>query len=703
MERPLDVRSARRVKFVGRIAVFWALAIAGKLIYVQMVKHEDYAEAARSQQQHVYSIPALRGEITDRRGAPLALSIQTQSVAVNPRRVKDPASFAQLVGHVLSMDAGELEREIVERQERARKDKSARGRSYLMIKRHITKEEASRLKRLWCGDILEILRDMRREYPGGMLAAHVVGSLDSEGRGNSGIEQKLETELRGRSGRMRVLTDSRLSRYVSWIEDHGEQGTNLRLSIHRTLQHDSEQALAKGVAAASAKGGSVVVMDPHTGEILALANYPSFDPRVLKPGTRKEFEARRNLAVSTPVEPGSVMKMITVTMGLDTGKFNETTPIYCENGRFPRPGRKPLTDLHPYGGLDLSLVLIKSSNIGVAKISIACGPKALNDYLGAFGMGKRTGIELPGETRGLLGYYNCPPPKPGMSAAGYQEWKRVNCWSASSHEYMAFGHEIGATALQLARAVSVIANGGLLVQPRLIAARQYVRPSGVLEEEAAEHPAPRRVLRAETAHTVRRIMERVVVEGTGKRARLAGYTSGGKTGSAEIFQPGFGWVNRHNSSFIGFSPVINPRIVVVVTINDTALQGGIAAAPVFKEVAAAALRILNVPKDDLESDIKPGAELPADRMEPAKVEPLRIAEAKEPEPEEPAAPPAVELLAGPRVPDFRGKNVLAVLRESATLHLPVEIVGRGIARDQKPGPGEILPAGGKVQVEFARP
>jgi membrane peptidoglycan carboxypeptidase len=309
-------------------------------------------------------------------------------------------------------------------------------------------------------------------------------------------------------------------------------------------------------------------------------------------------------------------------------------------------------------------------------------------------MGDRTGVELPGETRGLLRRFQC------------RDRNDNYCWSPVSHEYIAFGHEIGATALQLARAVSVIANDGMLVQPHLVVGKSRPRPDGSLEEIPVKAPEPVRALRPETAHRVRLIMQQVVQEGTGKRAALPGWTAGGKTGSAEMFVPGQGWVDRHNSSFIGFAPVTNPRIAVVVTISDTPLQGGIAAAPVFKDVASAALRTLNVVKDDLEHDLKPGQSGPVENMKIVAEPPPQNIARVEPKPE-PAGPPArpegPAIIAGPQVPDFRGKSVLAVLRESASMKLPIEIVGSGVARLQRPVPGTFLPAGQKIQVEFARP
>ncbi len=446
-----------------------------------------------------------------------------------------------------------------------------------------------------------------------------------------------------------------------------------------------------------------VYINPQTGEVLALANYPTFDPRHEQP-TPEEAEARhKNIAVQIPCEPGSVMKMITVTMGIDSGRFTPSSGIFCENGSFARPGRRAIHDLHRMGNMDVAGILIKSSNIGVAKISIASGPKTLYDYLKRFGIGEKTGIELPAESRGLLRHLECRDSK--------DRW----CWSPASHEYIAFGHEVGATAIQLARAVSVIANGGLLVNPHIVLKKSRPTDDGHVQNVPIEFKSPIRVIRPETAFTIRRIMESVVEEGTGRRAAVPGYSSGGKTGSAEIFENG-AWQNRHNSSFIGFAPVTNPRVVVVVTLNRTPKQGGIAAAPIFSKVTETALRVLQVPKDRPESDIQPKPltpaetdELPENRV--AKAEALKKEKEKEKEElekkklqaadQEPEAKPFSPLLVGPKVPDFRGMPVVAVLRQSATLGLPVEIVGRGKARVQKPAPGTILSNGERIQVEFS--
>lgn len=697
MEHPVDARASRRVLILGRIALGWAALIVLRLLYLQVVAHDDFKRIADSQHRHSFDIVADRGEIVDRTGHPLALSIRTTSVVINPQRVGNAAFFAGNVAPILGLDTATLQNEIEDRQSRSGKRQAGRG--YMMLKRHISADEQERLRALPFR-FFEYIRDSRREYPNRATGSHVVGSVDKYNAGNSGVEQKLNGELEGKSGKLRALTDSLLGRYYSWVEKQSEPGVNLQLTVQHVIQHDVEKFLAEGVAASGAQHGSVVVMDPRNGEVLALANYPTFDPTVEIPDNPRAkaamMENRRNIAVSAPCEPGSVMKMITVAMALDSGKYTPDTPIFCENGSFPRPKRRPIRDVHGYGSLPVGGVLIKSSNIGVAKISLNLGPRMLWDYLKKFGMGDKTGIELPGESRGMLRNQECKGPG--------DRW----CWTPISHEYIAFGHEIGATAVQLARATSVIANGGLLIDPHIVMRKERRRDNTVVETLPVEFEQPRRVLRAETAFTVRRIMQQVVLEGTGKRAKIPGYTSGGKTGSAEVFENGAWNRSKHNSSFIGFAPVTNPRVVVVVTLNGTPKQGGTVAAPLFSKVALSALRILQVPKDQPETDI-PQEKLLAEVMEKHLGPPPKALDipAPKPAPQEPAAvepkEPAFDgVLAGLKVPDFTGKPVVAVLRESAAIGLPVEIVGHGRAKGQSPPPGTVLPLGGRVQVEFAR-
>ena len=689
----VEKESARRAIWVARLTLFWALAIVLRLVHLQIVKHEDYVEIARNQHERVVPVRATRGEILDRTGKhPLAISILTNSVVINPRRVVDSGFFAGSVAPILGLSKAEIEAEINERRNR---QAGALGRSYMVLKRHVSKDEIVRLKRQPF-PYIEIVPDSRREYPNGTLAAHVIGSLNSEGDGNAGIEQKLNKELRGKAGSMRVLTDSLQERYITWVEKPAAEGANLTLTLDSGIQYETERALAQGVIDAAAESATVIVMRPEDGAVLAMANSPSFDPGEQVPAEKSARKAamdrRRNLGIQSPCEPGSVMKMITVTMALDTGQYTPESTINCENGRFPRPGRKPITDLHHgYGVLPLPMVLIKSSNIGVAKVAINLGPKTLWTYLQKFGMTSKTGIELPREDIGILRRLECRGPK--------DTW----CWDKNSHEYIAFGHEIAATAIQLARATAVVANGGNLIEPHLIERMQRPRPDGTMEDLPVVRNKPQRVISGETSALMRQIMQRVVLEGTGRRAKMGGWSSAGKTGSAEMFVKGEGWVNRHNSSFIGFAPASDPKIVVVVTLNGTPRQGGTVAAPIFAKVAAAALRILQVPMDVPETSL-PEPQPQSIAATPASIErlaqPARPIDGGVPAP----APVASPLLAGPTVPDFRGMPLVAVLRRSSALGVDVEVVGSsGKAMRQSPPPGNVLPAGTRIRVEFTRP
>lgn len=669
-------QSLRRARIAAGILGLMTLAVLVRLFELQVLRHAEYVETAQRQQIHEVTVPALRGEVLARDGYPMAISVRTESAVVNPRQIQNPEFFAEVVAPVLGLEARQLAAVLKEKKLGAR-----RSSQYYRLVQHLTLDQRRRLRALGQTFPIHIIPDMRRDYPNGLTGAHVVGAIDAGGDGNAGVEQKLNVELKGRPGRLAFLAGARMDRYLSWTKEESVPGMNVKLSIDRVIQYDAERFLAEGIRESSAESGTVVVMDPRNGEILALANYPTFDPRRTTPTTAEAAARHTNIAVQIPCEPGSVMKMITVTMGLDTGLFRPESLIYCENGAFPRPGRRAIHDVHRYGTLDVSGVLIKSSNIGVAKISLAAGPAKLYDYLKKFGIGDRTGIELPAESRGILRPQAC------------RDWRDRNCWTPTSHEYIAFGHEVSATAVQLARAVSVIANGGLLVQPHLVTGKSRPTPEGREVPEPVKIEPPRRVLRPETAFTVRRIMERVVEEGTGKAARIPGYSAGGKTGSAEIFENGR-WLNRHNSSFIGFAPVANPRIVVVVTLNRTPKLGGASAAPVFRKVAETALRVLQVPMDQPET-------VPEEGKPEETKPPVLLAKMTQEEEEAPAGPVPTPALVGPRVPDFRGRPLVAVLREAASMGLPLETTGRGKARAQSPPPGTILAPGMRVQVRFS--
>jgi len=493
---------------------------------------------------------------------------------VNPQKIPDAGMAADLLSRVLDLDRPKLYAKI----ESAR----LRGSGFLWIKRKVSADEAERIHSMKL-DWVEFREEMRRFYPHGQLAAHVLGSTgmvdrdDLIERGNGGIEMSFDDDLAGQPGLAREFTDVLRHPYETVVSRKPEPGANLTLTIDPNLQYDAERELERAVKSSGAKTGSLVALDPHTGDVLAMANFPTFDPNLL-PGPGEPAEARSNLAITTPFEPGSVFKVITVSAALESTSLTPDSLINCGHGVINLFGRV-IHDDHRYSILSVADVLAKSSNIGAIQIALKTGDRALYNYQRMFGFGQKTGIELPGESTGML--------------------RRVEQWTPSSIGSLAMGHEVSVTSLQLALAGAAIANGGLLVKPRLVMSRQ--KPGEPIQEFAPEKP--KRIIAPETAIKMRQMMEGVVLRGTGRRyATLKGYTSGGKTGSAQVYDfKAHVYTHRYNASFLGFAPVANPQILIAVTLNDTtggtAGYGGPVAAPVFREVAMSALRMLDVPKD----------------------------------------------------------------------------------------------------------
>jgi cell division protein FtsI (penicillin-binding protein 3) len=648
-------------------AIVWVALIAGKLVNLQVFHHQEYRRKSENQASKLVEIPAPRGSIHDRLGRPLALSMPVDSVAVNPLKVPAPKIAAGILARVFGVDRAEWE---------ARLTAAAKeSRGFLWVKRNADPSEVQRLRDMkppqeW----IDFRRESLRAYPNGSLASHLVGGVDSEEKGNAGLEQSLDKELQGRPGQERLTRDVNQRGVGSQLQRPPLAGKDLTLTIDERVQHVAERELAKAVQDSHSRTGSVVAMNPVTGEILALASYPFFDAG--RPAaSEQDLQGRTNEAVSVPFEPGSVFKIITLSAALETTDVRPDTVINCGNGQFNLFGRV-IHDAHPYSALPMSEVLAKSSNIGAIQIGLKVGAKNLLEYVRRFGFGQTTGLPLPAESQGKV--------------RDLKNWGRTSIGSVS------MGHEVSTTTVQLAQAVSVIANGGLLVKPRLILSRQ--RPGEKPELEPVT--PPQRVLQPETAITMRQMMEGVVLHGTGTRARLRGYSAGGKTGSAQIFDPACAcYTHLYNSSFAGFAPVANPAIVVVVSINGASVFGGIAATPVFREVATAALRVLNVPKD------LPDAPPPRE-AKPAQFADLAIADLGSPvvalsKPGIPDRGAPLELW-GPTVPNFSGKSMRSVLEESAELGLPVELMGSGIVRSQTPSAGNILPRGERVRIQFAR-
>ncbi len=674
MDTPANVQSLRRLTWLAGGALLWAALILGKLFWLQVISHDQYTRMARQQQERVVEIPAQRGSIFDRNGRPLAISVAMESVFVNPRHVPDLQVAAGLFARLLSLDRGDLD----DRMRQAYDD----HRGFLWVKRKISRTEADRLRSLhleWIG----FQSENQRHYPKGQLAAHVLGSVDHDEKGNGGVEMALNGILRGQPGSEVMLSDVKRRGIDAQLSAEAHAGTPVTLTIDERIQFIAERELAKAVELHHSKTGTVVVMNPHTGEILALANFPTFDPNM--PPKPNEDPARRfDLGVSVPFEPGSIFKVITLSAALETTDLRPESLINCGNGVLRLPGRIIHEAGRGHGTIPMSLVLAESSNIGAIQIGLKVGPKNMYEYVRRFGFGSTTGVPLPAESTGVF--------------------RKLNRWGTTSLASIAMGHEVTTTPVQLAQACSVIANGGLLIKPRIV-----VQPAGAAAE------TPQRVLRPETVTTMRRMMEGVVVlpTGTGRRARLEGYTSGGKTGTAQIFDiKTHHYTHAYNASFMGFAPVTNPAIVIVVTLNGTTggkgAYGGPVAAPVFKAIATEALRLLDVPRD------LPDAPTAEEQKQEAAEESddLAIADLGSGEPnvveEQAAGGEPVLTVAdaavpdGPTVPNFRGKTMRAVLEQAASMGLPLRPAGSGVARGQMPPPGSVLRPGERIRVQFSR-
>jgi cell division protein FtsI (penicillin-binding protein 3) len=589
-------QSTKRLHLLLWMLLGWTGLIFGRLVFLQVIHHDDLLKQAQQQQQRTREIPALRGTIFDRTGQPLAKSMPTESVCVNPQKIPDPGMAADILSRVLDLNRGKLFEKI--------QTASMRRSGFLWIKRKILSDEAERLRSLNL-DWVEFRPEVRRFYPHHTLAAHALGSVgitdpdDTIEHGNAGIEASFEEDLAGVPGLSRVYTDVKQNPYDAVVARKPETGADLTLTIDANLQYEAERQLDKAVHSSHAKTGSIIAMNPYTGEVLAIANYPTYDPNN-PPSAGEPENARSNLAITTPFEPGSVFKTITLSAALETTRLRPDTMINCGNGSINLFGRV-IHDHKSYSALSMADVLAHSSNIGAIQIGLKVGDNTMYKYVRKFGFGRKTGIDLPGESAGLV--------------------RHVEQWTPSSIGSVAMGHEISTTSIQLAIAGAALANGGMQVKPQLVLAR---RKPGEAEEKMS-FDKPVRIIRPETAIQMRQMMEGVVLRGTGKGlANLRGYTSGGKTGSAQIYDlKAHVYTHSYNASFLGFAPVANPQIVIAVTLNGTtggtAGYGGPVAAPVFRDVAMTALRMLDVPKD------LPDGLLRTDSRKPSDVNDLSIA------------------------------------------------------------------------------
>lgn len=675
--------ASSRLLIVAAVLALWTVASLGRLGYLQLFRYADFLARAEHQQQHFVEVSPKRADILDRNLHALAMSAAVNSCFAVPQEIADPQLVARLLGNVLNTSPDEVEARL------------ASSRSFVWIARKLPPETVARIQALNLRGIYFQSED-QRFYPKSSLAASVLGYVDIDEKGLAGIEYSLDDRIRSKPGRMLILADAK----SRWYDSTGKtpaSGSSVVLTIDENIQFIAERELAAAVQRSGSKAGTIVVEDPSTGEILAMANWPTFNSNT--PGDSPP-DTRVNRAVASLYEPGSVFKIVTLSAAIDQGLTNPDELVDCQMGAIYIAGHR-IRDHERFGMLTVSQILAKSSDVGAIKIGLRLGAPKFYDYIRAYGFGSPTNVDLPGENRGLL--------------------RPVQNWTPVSVGSISMGQEVGVTPLQMVNAMSVIANGGLLYRPHVV--RALRTDAGDLL--ASSQPEPKRVVRETTAATMRAMLEGVVLNGTGTMARLDGYTAAGKTGTAQKVDPATGRYSATQliASFVGFAPINNPAVTILVQLDSPSIgshMGGAAAGPVFKRVAEQTLAYLNVPHDEAISSkalrAKRAAAAEATPADVSDFDPVQVESPDEqsiddaPPPSVPppsassAAPSTVEIAEGDGVqlPSFTGRTVRQVMEICQKLGVNPLLVGEGIAQRQQPEAGATTHSGGSVTVWFGR-
>ena len=553
-------RTRLRAGIVGALFLIALAIISGQAIRLHVFKGPWLSERAAREYERAMVVEGRRGAITDRSGSPLAVSIDSPSIAAYPRQIIDHRDTAVKLAKVMGQSIDNIY------------EKLNSNRSFVWIKRQAAPRLADGVRALGLKGI-DFIPEHTRVYPGKTLAAQLLGFSGIDGHGLEGLEFYFDTQLKGSQKEITVLEDALGRRFegAGIPADLGE-GNRVVLTIDRTIQHITQKALEASVNEFGGATGMAVVMAPATGEVLALAHYPFFNPNRYGKFNREMW---RNRAITDSFEPGSTMKMFSAAAAIDSGICSSSTIFYCENGEY-RIGRNIIHDTKSHGWLSLQQIVKYSSNIGSVKMAEKLGARQLHDYLRAFGFGRRSGITCPGEATGSLSPFNT--------------------WSTIDMGAISFGQGVSVSAIQLITAASAIANGGVLMKPLLVKA--IVDRHGQTVKQFEPEPV-RRVISSQTASTMRKILRSVITEGgTGVNAALTGYSACGKTGTAQkIDKSGTYAKGKYLSSFLGFAPADQPELAILVVVDEPKKKdyGGIVAAPAFRRIALDTLNYLNIP------------------------------------------------------------------------------------------------------------
>ena len=716
-----------RLYTLSGLLCFWLLVICLRLVYLQIFCYGDFERHAQHQQQRSFDLSPKRGVIYDRAGRELAMSIQVDSAFVVPSEAPDLANTISLISRITKDDP-----RVVLADCRAHK-------TFCWVARKADAEVVDRIRALNLQGI-HFQKEPKRFYPKRELAAQVLGYVGTDDQGLSGLERQFNQQLQGKPGKLMISVDAR-KRWFASVEKEPEAGNSVVLTIDQNIQYIAEHELERGMQETHAIAGTVIVENPHTGEILALTNRPTFNPNI-----RKEIknDALKDRAVSDIYEPGSTFKMVTISAGLEEKITRPDEMFDCQMGSIVINGMR-IRDSKPHGMLSVADILAESSDVGAIKVALRLGDERFYKYIRGFGFGQRTGIELPSETPGLT--------------------KPVSRWSKVSIGAISMGQEIGISPLQLGSLISTIANDGVHVAPRIVAGT--IAPQNIPQTIAFQPVEGTRVISSLTAAQMRQMLQGVVLHGTGRKALLEGYSSAGKTGTAQKVDPATGAYSKtkYVASFAGFAPINDPQLAVVV-ILDSAVglhQGGQVSAPIFQRVMQQSLEYLHVPHDvqlplnrqvllarrdvpeasleesspdhlgswsgpgrsqrnsitgsagetdTIAAQIVPAAQIgKMTEHVPELPSPEGVgAAAKEAQSENSGAPklPSSRTVVldveegGIEVPSFLGKNLRVAIVAAQDVGLDLDAIGSGVAREQSPLPGAHVAAGSHITVHFGR-
>lgn len=650
-----------RLRFVSGVFLFVFVITAVRAAYLQVYKRDFLAREAERQHQHIVQLTPARGTIYDRNQAELAVSVEMDSCYADPRTMDDPVAVAKALAPVLNMDSQVL----------LKKLQSNKG--FVWLQRRISPDLRARIQGLELEGI-NFVKETKRFYPNSETASHLLGFTGLDPAGLEGIERKYDSTILGNAGYLITERDA-LGRDIDFkgaVVKGASTGNSLILTVDRNIQYIAERELAKAVTGNRAKNGVAIVMEPASGKILAMANYPAFNPNAVQ---QYPPHALRNRSISDSYEPGSTFKTILMAAALEEKVVRPGDSFFCENGSYHVSGRT-IHDTHSYGTLSAAEIIKYSSNIGAAKIGSRLGADRLYSYLKSFGFGEKTDIDLPGEAMGTV--------------RNRSQWYGIDLATIS------FGQGVTATPLQITTAISAIANGGMIMKPYVV--DRIVHENGAVAKQMGPE-AKRRVISTVTSQTLARMMEGVTLTGgTGMSAAVDGYRVAGKTGTSQKVDPvtrAYS-VNKRVASFVGFVPLKDPRLTILVVIDEpqTSPYGGVVAAPAFSAIASQTLRYLHVPLE-----VKP-KEVPLPLQ--AETKSLHIAAAQESDPSEQAAVEGGELAGDAvRMPDFQRLSMRQVLRVMEKQGVNVKIIGSGRVAEQSPPPGQIIGPADQVWVKLS--